>query len=42
MTADNILVLSNGHIIEQGPHHDLLEANGIYAQMWALQKEESN
>lgn len=37
--ADEILVLDAGHIIERGNHHDLLEKNGQYAEMWARQQE---
>lgn len=33
--ADCILVMENGKIMEQGTHKELLEANGIYARMWA-------
>lgn len=32
--ADNILVLSDGKIAEQGSHDDLIKKNGIYAAMW--------
>lgn len=38
--ADAILVLNNGQLIEQGKHHELLELNGQYAQMWQLQQQE--
>jgi ATP-binding cassette subfamily B protein len=38
--ADQILVMEEGRIIEQGNHQALLQANGVYAQMWALQQEE--
>lgn len=38
--ADQILVMENGRIAEQGTHPDLLAANGIYAAMWELQREE--
>ncbi len=34
---DRILVLDNGEIREQGPHHDLLKNGGLYASMWSLQ-----
>jgi ATP-binding cassette subfamily B protein len=27
-------------VIESGAHADLLERNGAYAQMWALQQQE--
>ncbi|HJT96541.1 MAG TPA: ATP-binding cassette domain-containing protein, partial [Mycobacterium sp.] len=32
--AHNIVVLSQGRIIEQGRHDELLERGGHYAQMW--------
>ncbi len=35
--ADKILVLDDGHIIEQGSHKELLEMNGRYAYMYNLQ-----
>ncbi|MGN0178883.1 MAG: ABC transporter ATP-binding protein [Monoglobaceae bacterium] len=31
--ADLILVMRDGHIIEQGTHEELLEKNGIYAEL---------
>ncbi len=34
-TADRILVLSEGHVVEQGTHTELLQQAGLYAQMWA-------
>lgn len=37
--ADQILVMEQGEIIEQGTHQALLAANGRYAQMWRLQRE---
>ncbi|KAI0044969.1 hypothetical protein FA95DRAFT_1522067 [Auriscalpium vulgare] len=36
-SADLILVLKDGHIIEQGSHKQLLELNGAFATMWADQ-----
>jgi ABC-type transport system involved in Fe-S cluster assembly fused permease/ATPase subunit len=41
MNADEILVLDAGRIVERGTHRILLERNGMYAQMWALQQQES-
>jgi len=35
--ADRILVLDNGKIAEQGPHHELLKNGGRYAEMFELQ-----
>ncbi|HLB13801.1 MAG TPA: ABC transporter ATP-binding protein/permease [Burkholderiales bacterium] len=40
MDADQILVMDHGRIVERGTHRELLEAGGLYAQMWALQQEE--
>ena len=40
MDADQILVLDAGRIVERGTHRELLEKNGAYAQMWALQLQE--
>ena len=34
-SADNIIVLSEGRIAEQGSHSALLEKDGVYAAMWA-------
>jgi len=36
--AHEILVLDGGRIVERGTHAQLLEVNGRYAQMWALQQ----
>ena len=35
--ADKILVISDGHIIEQGSHFELLKQNGKYAELFNLQ-----
>ena len=40
MNADEIIVMSDGHIIERGPHVALLAAEGQYARMWTLQQQE--
>ncbi len=39
--CDRIHVLDRGRIVEQGTHRELLEANGLYASMWAAQHAES-
>jgi ATP-binding cassette subfamily B protein len=38
--ADQILVLEHGRVREQGTHRELLQRDGMYAQMWALQQQE--
>jgi ATP-binding cassette, subfamily B, heavy metal transporter len=38
--ADEILVMDHGRIVERGNHRALLELDGAYAQMWALQQRE--
>lgn len=38
--ADQILVMENGRIIEQGTHQTLLDKKGSYFNMWTLQQEE--
>ena len=35
--ADLILVMRDGHIVEQGSHHELLEKGGFYAQLYQSQ-----
>jgi len=35
--ADRILVLEDGEIVERGPHEDLLEEAGLYANLWRVQ-----
>jgi len=40
MNAHEILVMSEGRIIERGTHGALLEAGGSYARMWTLQQQE--
>ncbi len=37
--ADNILVLDSGRIVESGRHEALLVAGGLYAGLWARQRE---
>ena len=32
--ADNIFVLQNGHVVEQGTCRELVEQNGLFSQMW--------
>jgi ATP-binding cassette subfamily B protein len=37
--ADNIIVLEKGAIAEQGSHAELLQKGGLYAGLWARQRE---
>lgn len=39
--ADQILVMQNGDIVEQGTHDELLERGGFYADLWNSQFEET-
>lgn len=37
--ADNIVVLDDGKVLEQGKHESLLAKKGLYARLWKLQQE---
>ena len=38
MSADRIIVMKNGKIIQQGRHEDLIKQQGEYKKLWNLQK----
>lgn len=38
--AEQILVLDQGRIVERGHHRELLEHNGHYAKLWAVQQRD--
>jgi ATP-binding cassette subfamily B (MDR/TAP) protein 7 len=37
MQCDEIIVLENGEVVEQGPHDFLLSKGGRYAELWSQQ-----
>lgn len=37
--ADNILVLDKGQLVEQGTHRELIAKGGLYASLWARQRQ---
>lgn len=41
MDADNIIVLEEGRLVEQGSHAELINAKGRYAEMYSKQMEKS-
>ncbi|CAL94438.1 ATP-binding cassette domain-containing protein [Azoarcus olearius] len=38
--ADEILVLEHGRVVERGSHDALLRRDGLYAQLWRLQRQQ--
>jgi ATP-binding cassette subfamily B protein len=38
--ADTIVVLDDGRVVERGSHGDLLDEDGLYANLWAVQAGE--
>lgn len=38
--TDKIIVMDKGRIVERGRHDDLLEQDGLYAQLWSLQRQQ--
>ncbi|ARC85426.1 ABC transporter family protein [Clostridium argentinense CDC 2741] len=39
--ADNIIVLDNGKVVEQGVHEELTSQKGLYSRLWNLQHQSS-
>ena len=35
--ADRVVVLQHGHVVDEGPHVDLLRRDGLYRTLWELQ-----
>ncbi|SHM50211.1 ABC transporter transmembrane domain-containing protein [Rhizobacter sp. OV335] len=40
VNADEIVVMDKGRIVERGRHEDLLQRDGLYAQLWSLQRQQ--
>ncbi len=41
-SADNIIVMQHGEIVESGPHEKLIQKNGYYARLYALQAAQNS
>ncbi len=41
VNADKIIVMDKGRIVERGRHEELLERDGLYAQLWNLQRQQA-
>jgi ATP-binding cassette, subfamily B, heavy metal transporter len=39
--ADQIIVMQHGRIVERGTFRELLDASGVFAEMWRLQQQEA-
>jgi len=39
LSADRIFVLAEGRLVEEGTHSDLMDAGGLYAELFTLQAE---
>ncbi len=39
--ADEIIVLGKGHVLERGPHAELVARGGAYAELWERQASHS-
>jgi len=40
VNADEIVVMDKGRVVERGRHEALLERDGLYAQLWNLQRQQ--
>jgi ATP-binding cassette subfamily B protein len=39
VNADNIVVLDEGRVVEEGTHDTLMHASGLYRRMWDEQQK---
>jgi ATP-binding cassette subfamily B protein len=42
ISADRIVVLDRGRVVEEGPHDQLLQAGGLYADLYRLQLDQAH
>ena len=42
VNADRIIVLHEGRVVESGRHDELIAQGGRYAELWELQRRESD
>jgi len=40
--CDQVAVMENGRVVEQGSHADLIARNGVYASLWQQQQQQQN
>lgn len=40
--ADQILVMDHGRVVERGTHQQLINLDGVYTQMWQMQKRQGD
>ena len=40
--ADQILVMDQGRVVERGTHQELISLEGVYSQMWQIQKRQGD
>ena len=38
-SADTIIVMEEGRIVEQGSHEELISKNGLYYKLWTIQEK---